>query len=133
MSLTRVPLGAVQALLGSRLHCPASLDKKLLSQGVTEPAQGVRNGTPLRAAQALSLAEEVALGKGESETENDIQGKQHTTQDKGHSIITAHTIIAGHTGIAVPTDALSYGNASLQALPRALPGGVMEEEATTHC
>ena len=37
--LTRVPLGAVQALLRSRLHRPASLHEKLLSQGMAQPTQ----------------------------------------------------------------------------------------------
>lgn len=76
-ALTRVPLGAVQALLGSRLYRPAPLHKKLLSQGVAQPAQRVGDGAALRAAKALSLAQEVALGKGETRAENSTQGKAH--------------------------------------------------------
>lgn len=37
--LTGIPLRTVQALLRSRLHRPASLHKKLLSQGVAQPTQ----------------------------------------------------------------------------------------------
>lgn len=55
-ALTGVPLGAVQALLGSRLHRPASLHKELLSQRVAQPTQRVGDGAALRAAQALRLA-----------------------------------------------------------------------------
>lgn len=129
-ALTRVPLGAVQALLRSRLHRPASLHKKLLSQGVAEPTQRVRDGTPLRAAQALSLAQKVALGKGEAKTENSIQGERHTTEDKGHTVITAHIVIAGHTNCSA-SRCPELRQRQLADLPTVLLAGVTGEE-TTH-
>lgn len=57
---------------------------------------------------------ESSSGKGEAEVENNTQGTAHTTEDKGHIIITACIIIAGWIVIVVLADDLSYGNVSLQ-------------------